>query len=402
MKKLDELRLNEQRVLVQKWIDNKAKGTIVAPTGFGKSYIGILTIQSMNERHPERTTLIVVPTIVLQNQWKSHIVSNNLLNVDVIVVNTAVKENRVYNLLILDEIHRYGADTFREIFSMVKYNYVLGLTATFARDDKKHYFVQRHCPVIAMVKLSHAKNRKYVSNYHVYCLGIPLTSEQQRSYDDITGSLNFYFAYFFNNLGLVRDCINDEMTCMDHATKVQLTPQKCKNYAFQVYAYMGKRKSFLYNLPQKIGFAKEIIERLNMKTVTFSETVDFAEALSKYIKGSKFIHGSMTDSKRKAVLEEFADNRIKVLNAAKVLDEGVDIPEIELAVICSGSSSQRQSIQRIGRAIRFVEGKTAIIVNLYCEFTQEEVWLRKRLEGIENVKYIHSVNEIKINQLELA
>ena len=52
---IDKKRLEEQQNIVQKWIDNKAKGTVVGPTGFGKSFVGVLAIQNMNERHPLRS-----------------------------------------------------------------------------------------------------------------------------------------------------------------------------------------------------------------------------------------------------------------------------------------------------------------------------------------------------------
>jgi len=52
------------------------------------------------------------------------------------------------------------------------------------------------------------------------------------------------------------------------------------------------------------------------------------------------------------VLNAFASGRLQVLTAMKVLDEGVNIPEIETAYIIASTSVQREWVQRRGRVLR--------------------------------------------------
>jgi len=50
----------------------------------------------------------------------------------------------------------------------------------------------------------------------------------------------------------------------------------------------------------------------------------------------------------------------------KALDEGFDYPNIDAALIVSSSSSNRQRIQRIGRALRISENKiNSLIITIY-------------------------------------
>ena len=56
----------------------------------------------------------------------------------VYVINTAVKLEMTTDFLILDEIHRYAADTFRLVFEQIKYKHIMGLTATLEREDGLH------------------------------------------------------------------------------------------------------------------------------------------------------------------------------------------------------------------------------------------------------------------------
>jgi superfamily II DNA or RNA helicase len=70
---------------------------------------------------------------------------------------------------------------------------------------------------------------------------------------------------------------------------------------------------------------------------------------------------------------------------------------IDLAIISSGTSSTRQDLQRTGRAIRYQEGKTAVIINIYIKDTQDERWLRARQKKSTNIIHVNSIQEIKDN-----
>ena len=101
---IDPKKLKRQNQVINKWLKNKACGTLQATTGFGKTYVALMTIQRMNERNAERTTLVVVPTQYLKSQWEEQVENLGLLHVTVLVINTAIKVNREFDLLVLDEI----------------------------------------------------------------------------------------------------------------------------------------------------------------------------------------------------------------------------------------------------------------------------------------------------------
>ena len=56
-----------------------------------------------------------------------------------------------------------------------------------------------------------------------------------------------------------------------------------------------------------------------------------------------------------------------------------------MGIIVAGSSVKRQSIQRVGRILRGMEGKTAKIYSLYVKNTKDEDWQRKSLGNIYSV-----------------
>ena len=131
-----------QEICIQKWKSTNGKATIEAGTGFGKTVVGLKIISRLVERKPNLDVIIVVPTITLKEQWESKL-GGLLNNCTVLVINTVIKEVNNCDLLIIDEIHRVFADTFKEVFKCVGYKYILGLTATVERLDGKHLLIQK-------------------------------------------------------------------------------------------------------------------------------------------------------------------------------------------------------------------------------------------------------------------
>ena len=158
-----------QELCRQAWIKNKCCGTIVAPTGLGKTRIAFNSIKSVLSKYPHFRFLVVVPTETLRNQWQKQIDDNGLVfNVEVYVINTIIKHDWKCNILIIDEAHRYASNDFSKIFEKVKYKYILGLTATFERLDGKEYIISKYCPVIDTITTEEALLNGWISKFVEY------------------------------------------------------------------------------------------------------------------------------------------------------------------------------------------------------------------------------------------
>lgn len=74
---------------------------------------------------------------------------------------------------------------------------------------------------------------------------------------------------------------------------------------------------------------------------------------------------------RNAFLNGFRDGTYSILVTSKVLNEGIDVPEANVAIIVSGSGSVREHVQRLGRILRKREGKQAVLYELISKQTGE-------------------------------
>ena len=74
--------------------------------------------------------------------------------------------------------------------------------------------------------------------------------------------------------------------------------------------------------------------------------------------------------------------------STKALNQGLDIPNANLGIICGITSKSLSMIQRVGRLIRFEEGKIGKVVILYVKESQEEKWLKNSVKTLNNVKWL--------------
>jgi superfamily II DNA or RNA helicase len=101
---IDKKRLIRQLRGCVKWIRNGARGTFEYCTGFGKTFSALILIRKLQKKNHNRTSIVVVPTIQLKEQWEEEVKVFGLRNVKVFVINTVVlqKMRLKTDLLILD------------------------------------------------------------------------------------------------------------------------------------------------------------------------------------------------------------------------------------------------------------------------------------------------------------
>ncbi len=97
-------------------------------------------------------------------------------------------------------------------------------------------------------------------------------------------------------------------------------------------------------------------------------------------------------------LERFLNNKFRILCTAKALSEGIDVPDAELGVIVSRTSSATDQSQRVGRISRhhtFENGrvKDAIVINLVVKDTRDEKWIKSAQARMRDIKQV-TLNEI--------
>lgn len=375
-------RTERQQESVKRWIKNKGKGTIVGATGYGKTNCSLLAIKALLKKYPQLRFLVVVPTEALQNQWIGHVDKWGFqFNVEIAIINTVIKHKWKCDVLILDEIHRFGAENFSKVFECVQYKLILGLTATIERLDGKHILIEKYCPVVDNITTAECLANGWISNYKEYQVLIDVDDiEEYKRYNKEWLSYFEFFKFDFrlamsttgkdgwrNKLALL-----DEMCPKGTKEERKKVLQNITTCSAGFIRTMSKRKAFINNHPKKIEIARKIINaRPNSKIITFSNNVNMAESIEN---GNNVYTGKTSKKRGNELLESFISGDIKTLHSCQRLNEGFDVPDASVAIILGFDSSETKSTQRRGRVSRKFEDKVAEIFYIVLNNTQEVKW----------------------------
>jgi superfamily II DNA or RNA helicase len=90
------------------------------------------------------------------------------------------------------------------------------------------------------------------------------------------------------------------------------------------------------------------------------------------------VTGETSLAERREILGRFAVGRYRAVASARVLNEGIDVPDARIAIIVAGTLGPREHVQRIGRVVRPAEGKQAVVYELITADTSDERRARDR------------------------
>ena len=141
----------------------------------------------------------------------------------------------------------------------------------------------------------------------------------------------------------------------------------------------NERRRILAETPAKRARLRDLVAAIGSadRTIVFTQTIDAAEDAVRSVRTggltAEAIHSQLDDGGRQSMLGRFAEGRLKMIAAPQLLDEGVDVPAADLAIILAASSSRRQMVQRMGRVLRRkADGRLARFAILYVEGTSED------------------------------
>ncbi len=351
--------------------------------------MAINLIEAFVKRDDSSSSLIIVPTQILKDQWIDELEQRGLeSNARVEIINSAIKKQWTCDLLIQDECHLYVADQMKKIFDCVDYKNILCLTGTLERLDGKEILIKQYAPVCDEITIDEAEENGWVAPHREYLvlLDVDLTD-----YNNWSKEFNQGFAYFNFDFDLMMKCATNIVYCRTYAKKMGLDGNTVMGVAQKCNRAMRKRKEFIYNHPKKMEVAQKILKaRKNSKGITFSSTIKQAESF-----GNGFvIHSKKKVKENQEIIDKFNNASKGFLHTSKAADQGLDCKGVNLEVILHTDSSKIRKTQRVGRAIRFEEGKTSEIFTLVLKGTQEVNWFNN-----SNTSKVVTINEEQLDKV---
>ncbi len=85
---------------------------------------------------------------------------------------------------------------------------------------------------------------------------------------------------------------------------------------------------------------------------------------------------------RAEALARFERGELRALVSARVLNEGLDVPCADVAVIVGSAHGEREYVQRVGRLLRPADGKCALVYELVTRGTSDVHQALRRRKGL--------------------
>lgn len=376
-----------QKKALNAWKAADYKGSVICGTGFGKSRVGVLaTAHTLNNSDkPFDKALVLVPTVQLQDQFKKEFIKwghEALLDkIEVMCYQSAYKlSGEHYDIVICDEIHLGLSPEHRKFFINNTYKRILCMTATLPEEPEYRAILATLAPTIYNLSLDECVDLKLVAPYKILCIPVNLNDEERAEYKKINNS----FGYHKNRLGFSAFDTAKAILADSSATSED------KATAFQFFACIRKRKKIIDHASAKVsGLQKIVAEHLDTQILVFGGSNAFTDELCASIDDRAVsYHSAKTTKQKKSALQRFNDGDADVLCSTKALNQGFNVPNASIGVICGLTSKSLSMIQRLGRLLRFKEEKTGQVYILYVEDSQEEKWLKEAVKDLRNITWV--------------
>ena len=383
---LHTVKNEHQKKALNAWRAADYQGSVICGTGFGKSRVGVLaTAYTLNNPDCGNRAIVLVPTVQLQEQFKEEFKKwghEELLdNIEVMCYQSAYKlRDQHYSIVICDEIHLGLSPEHRKFFINNTYDKILCITATLPEEPEYRAILATLAPTVYNLSLDECVDLKLVAPYKILCIPVNLNDEERAEYKKINNS----FGYHKNRLGFGAFDTAKAILADSNATSED------KATAFQFFACIRKRKKIIDHASAKVsGLQKIVVEHLDTQILVFGGSNAFTDELCASIDDRAVAyHSAKTTKQKKSALQRFNDGDADVLCSTKALNQGFNVPDASIGVICGLTSKSLSMIQRLGRLLRFKEGKTGQVYILYVEDSQEEKWLKEAVKGLRNITWV--------------
>ena len=384
-----------QKEAVEAIKDHNGKGLVLVATGVGKSKIGIDWIKKYldfcfngvygtSKVKDRYNFLIVVPTRELQkNTWKKEfelwgatdIYDKHITVVCYASLNKYQHEN--FDVVILDECQNITPNN-SAFFDNNICKSVIGLTATYPRDlIKRNLLTKIGLEIIYKIDFDEAVEWGLVSPYQIQVITVPL---EDRVETVKAGSKDKPFMTTeYANYHYITAQIHD----IEKRNQMLAQMLWSKDDLHRIKMLRLKRMNMFKNSYTKSKVARYLLRNVipkEQRTIIFAGSIEQANALCDYRYHSKSSN---------ADFELFMQEKLTNISCVDKVNEGVNIPNLDCALIAQLNSNELDLIQRMGRIVRYREGHVGTVYIIVIENTVDFEWFKLATKNLDesNITY---------------
>ncbi|MDM1546223.1 DEAD/DEAH box helicase [Ignatzschineria indica] len=314
---------------------NQSRAIIVSATGSGKTYLSAFDVKTQN---PKRFLFLAHREQILQKSLKSYekiipndaktqygVYSGNQKDIDAnylfATVQTLSQDNHLtqfqknyFDYIVIDEVHRSGADSYQKIINYFTPKFLLGMTATPERTDGYNIYELFDYNLAYEIRLQDALKMEIIAPFHYF--GVTDYIVDGQVIDDIT---------------TLKYLVHDE--------RVNFLIEKI-NY----YGYSGDR-------PKGLIFCRSV-EEAQALSAAFNKRGYRTTALS----------GTNTQIERLQATKALEAGELQYIFVVDIFNEGIDIASLNQVIMLRQTESSIIFLQQLGRGLRKYKNKEYLVV----------------------------------------
>lgn len=373
------------------------------PTSFGKTKLGLDRMVSVLGKKKSPKILIVIPRLVLVENWKDEFkkwkLEHLLKHVTFSTYVSVPKHVGKWDVVIFDECHHLS-ERCQEALEHYSISHCIALSATVKKELKGN--IQAVFPNIYCYKVSmkEAIDEGILPDPRVYL--IPLTLATGVPTETIiknpkgVGNIETSWATRWSVLN------QKKFKVTIYCTQQQYMEDLDKQIEWFKGKYMRTRSDIFKNKwlklcgdrlkwlsSKKNTYMKTLLDLLDKeRTLTFCSSIEQTEELGENCINSK----NKTSSK---ILQAFNEGKVNHITACNMLNEGMNLVNCRVGLYANLNSAENIIKQRLGRILRHED---PIIIIPYYKGTREEELVKTMLEDYNPklVTVVTSLNEVKL------
>ena len=377
------------------------RGVVEAVTGAGKTRLALAAVRLVVERGGG--VLVLVPGLALQDQWVRELgavlprgavgrlgggAADDLDRHRVVVATPHSAAGLPVDppagapgLLVADEAHRLAAPTWAGALR-ASFALRLALTATLEREDEgvEDVLLPYFGEVVHRYGYAEAARDGAIAPFDVTLVGVPLTAAEASRHDELDGRVRRITSALAATGVLPRaprELIRALTAMVAEADRGGGDGPQVRA-AREYLAVLRERRALAAGAARKRDAVAVMAPALaGRRTLAFTDTIAQAEDVAALLRAggvpAAAVHGGHDAADRRSRIAGLERGRLAALVAARVLDEGIDLPDADVALALSAFRTRRHLVQRLGRVLRRkVDDRAAHLVLLHAAGTLED------------------------------
>jgi superfamily II DNA or RNA helicase len=276
-----------------------------------------------------------------------------------------------FDMVVVDEAHHFGTGANDEALELCTAPARIGLTGTPPSDRPQRARLEELIgPVVYRQRVFDLAG-EYLAPLQVVTLELELSDDERRAYPEEVAIYHPIVRHFFRYA--------PRATWREFQSAAIRTDEGRRALA----SWRRSRRLVAFTEAKRAALVRLLAQHPGQRLLVFTGDNDTAYTIARE-------HCIMPITRdigrveRREALERFRSGELGALVSAQVLNEGIDVPDADTAILVGGRLGTREYLQRVGRLLRPAPDKRALVYELVTRDTHEIRDAARKRRGLDS------------------